>query len=130
MAQHYQHIIISLFLDCALPTLRATRRTNLALLATAVLSRRQLSLSCLARAIACSTLPVSASHRHNKKRLFRFLSNDKVDTLSAQTALILAGMRVSPSFRRRVCSWGNWEFCIRDWNTTSPRQNCLSHTSD
>ena len=40
------------------------------------------------------------SHRHNKKRLFRFLSSDKRDTLSAQTALLLAGMRVSPSFRR------------------------------
>ena len=79
---------INLFLNCALPTLRATRRVNLALLTTAILSRRQLSLSCLARAIACSTLPISASHHHNKKRLFRFLSNDGVDTLSVQTALM------------------------------------------
>ena len=73
---------ISLFLHYALPTLRVTRRMNLALLITAILSRRRLSLSVLARAMSCSTLPISASHRHNKKRLFRFLSNDKLDTLS------------------------------------------------
>ena len=34
---------ISLFLYCALPTLRATGRVNLALLTTAFLSRRHLS---------------------------------------------------------------------------------------
>ncbi|MXY45491.1 MAG: hypothetical protein F4Y44_00595 [Chloroflexi bacterium] len=79
---------INLFLQRALPTLGATRRTNLALLTTAALSRRQLSPACLARAIACSTLTASASHRHNKKRLFRFLSNDRVDTLSVQTRLM------------------------------------------
>lgn len=80
--------IISAFLHCSLPTLRATRRTNLALLTTAILSRRELTLSALARAMSCSVLTASASHRHNKKRLFRFLSNDKVDALSVQTALM------------------------------------------
>ena len=40
------------------------------------------------RAVACSALPVSHSHRHSKKRLFRFLSNDKFDPLSTQAKMM------------------------------------------
>lgn len=82
------YTIIDLFLYYVVPDLRATRRVNLALLTSAILSRRRLSLATLARAIACSTLPVSHSHRHSKKRLFRFLSNDKFDPLSTQTKMM------------------------------------------
>ncbi len=76
------------FIQSAAPDLRATRSVNLALLSAAILSRRQLSLSVLARAIACSNLTKSRSHRHCKKRLFRLMSNDLFDPLSAQTAMM------------------------------------------
>ncbi len=82
------YTIINLFLYHAVPELRATRRVNLALLTSAILSRRGLSLATLARAVACSALPVSHSHRHSKKRLFRFLSNDKFDPLSTQAKMM------------------------------------------
>ena len=76
------------FIQSAAPDLRATRAVNLALLSAAILSRRQLSLSVLARPIAASRLTKSRSHRHCKKRLFRFLSNDRFDPLRAQTSLM------------------------------------------
>ena len=76
------------FIQYAAPNLRATRTVNLALLSAAILSRRQLSLSALARAIACSGLTGSRAHRHSKKRLFRFLSNDLFDPLSVQTSIM------------------------------------------
>lgn len=73
-------------IQSATPDLRATRAVNLALLSAAILSRRKLSLAVLARAIAGSGLTKGRSHRHCKKRLFRFLSNDRFDPLSVQTS--------------------------------------------
>ena len=77
------------------PSLRATRRVNLALLSVAVLSRRKLSLSALARALPVSLSP---AHHQRKKRLFRFLSNDKFDPVHVQTEMMahiisMAGLR-------------------------------------
>ena len=56
------------------PTWRITRTKNLALLASAVLVRRSLSLSELARAY-----PGGGSHHVRKKRLWRFLENRTLD---------------------------------------------------
>ena len=77
--------LIATFLNHSLPQLRATRRTNLALLTAAVLERRTLALSILTRAWFCQ-LPYS--HHQRKKRLFRFLSNDRFDPMAVQTALL------------------------------------------
>ena len=112
------------FIQSAARDLRAARAVNLAPQSAAILSRRRLSLAVLARPIAGSRLTNSRSHRHCKKRLFRFLSNDRFDLDSTTVAssnrlqrlvvgallacaiLILSGMRPSPSFRRQVYSWG------------------------
>ena len=76
---------IATFLDYSLPQLRATRRTNLALLTVAILERRALAISVLVRAWRVE-LPYS--HHQRKKRLFRFLSNTGFDSVAVQTALL------------------------------------------
>ncbi len=76
---------IATFLNDALPQVRATRRTNLALLTVAILERRALAISVLVRAWHVQ-LPYS--HHQRKKRLFRFLSNIGFDTMVVQTALL------------------------------------------
>ena len=74
---------IATFLNDALPQVRATRRTNLALLTVAILERRALAI--LVRAWHVQ-LPYS--HHQRKKRLFRFLTNIGFDTMVVQTALM------------------------------------------
>ena len=81
---------IATFLNDALPQLRATRRTNLALLTAAILERRALVISVLARAWRVE-LPYS--HHQRKKRLFRFLSNTAFDPLAAQTRCWVPSVR-------------------------------------
>ena len=76
---------VAIFLNDAVPHLRATRRTNLALLTVAILERRALAISVLVRAWRVQ-LPYS--HHQRKKRLFRFLSNTGFDTVAVQTALL------------------------------------------
>ena len=76
---------IATFLNCSLPQLRSTRRTNLALLTVAILERRALSISVLVRAWRVE-LPYS--HHQRKKSAcggFRFLSNTGFDTMAVQT---------------------------------------------
>ena len=75
---------IATFLNYSLPQLRATRRTNLALLTVAILERRALAISVLVRAWQ---IQLPYSHHQRKKRLFRFLSNDRFDTVAVQTEL-------------------------------------------
>ena len=70
------------------PEIQSHASRNLAPLSAAILRRRELSLSVLARALAGSSLTKSLSRRHCKKRLFRFLSNDRFDPVRAQTALM------------------------------------------
>ena len=75
----------------ALPSLAPTQVANLALLTSAILARRTLCLSELARAY-----PTPAERRvprpkhgllHRLKRLWRFLDNRRVDPLAVQAAL-------------------------------------------
>ena len=90
----WYHIIV-FFLALNLPDMRKTQRVNLALLTAAIIQRRTLSISDLARA----SLPeFSDYHRHRKKRIYRFLSNFRFDALKTQCALIpiiceLAGLK-------------------------------------
>jgi hypothetical protein len=76
----------------AVPSLAPTQATNLALLTSAILARRTLCLSELARAY-----PAPAERRvprpkhdllHRLKRLWRFLDNRRVDPVAVQTALV------------------------------------------
>ena len=76
---------IATFLNDALPQLRATRRTNLALLTAAILQRRTLVISVLVRSWL---IQLPYSHHQRKKRLFRFLSNTAFDSVAVQTALL------------------------------------------
>ena len=58
------HNEILAFIQSAAPKFRAARAVNPALLSAAILSRRELSLSVLARALAGSNLTASGSRRH------------------------------------------------------------------
>jgi hypothetical protein len=75
-----------------LPTLRATQAANLALLVGALLARRTLNLSDLARASPAPVAPRVARPKHGLlhrvKRLWRFLGNARVDAVAVQAAFI------------------------------------------
>ena len=72
----YHHI--AAFLHHNLPQMRATRRANLALLTAAILNRRALALSKLAR----PWMPALPQSHHQRKKLhFRFLSNPRFDPI-------------------------------------------------
>lgn len=79
-------------IKAALPALRATQATNLALLVSAILARRTLCLSALARAYPAPARRRVARPKHDLlhrvKRLWRFLENGRVDPLAVQVALI------------------------------------------
>jgi hypothetical protein len=79
-------------INAAAPALAPTQAVNLALLVGAILARRALGPSALARAY-----PAPARRRvarpehdllHRLKRLWRFLGNDRVDPLAVQAAFI------------------------------------------
>ena len=86
---------IAAFIHRHLPQVRVTKRDSLAILAAALLGRRALAISELARA-AMPELP--ESHHQRKKRIRRFLSNDNFAPMTAQCALLpaicgLAGLK-------------------------------------
>ena len=76
----------------ALPTLRATQAANLALLVSAILARRTLNLTALARRYPPPTVRRVARPRHDLlhrvKRLWRSLANERLDALALQVAFI------------------------------------------
>jgi hypothetical protein len=78
--------------NTALPALRATQATNLALLISAILIKRTLCLSELARAYPRSDhrrIPAPKHDLlHRLKRLWRFLNNDRLDPLALQLAIL------------------------------------------
>jgi hypothetical protein len=79
-------------LKSACPFLRATQTTNLALLVSALLAKRTLCLSGLARAYPTPAVRRVARPKHDLlhrlKRLWRFLDNPRVDAQAVQLALI------------------------------------------
>ncbi|CAI7992714.1 hypothetical protein GBAR_LOCUS1087 [Geodia barretti] len=76
---------IATFLNGALREVRATRRTNLALLTPAILDRRILAISVLVMTWL-GQLPYT--HHQRKKRLFRLLYDTRFDTVAVQTVLL------------------------------------------
>jgi hypothetical protein len=75
-----------------LPCLAPTQAINLALLVTALLTKRTLCLSALARTYPCPAVRRVPAPKHGLlhrlKRLWRFLNNPRVDPLAVQVALI------------------------------------------
>ncbi len=79
-------------INVAAPFLASTQATNLALLVSAILKKRTLCLSDLARAYPTPEERRVASPKHDLlhriKRLWRFIGNERVDALEVQTALV------------------------------------------
>lgn len=80
-----------------MPTWRSTRLSNLALLAGAILTRRSLALSELARAY-----PGGSSHHVRKKRLWRFLENRGLDLGALRRQLTYLALHACPPPRGYV----------------------------
>ena len=84
-------------INAALPSLPPTQAANLALLVGALLAKRTLCLSALARAYptpAVRRVPAPKTDLlYRLKRLWRFLGSDRVDPLAVQCALIPAASR-------------------------------------
>jgi hypothetical protein len=78
-------------INVAAPFLAVTQKTNLALLVSAILKKRTLCLSELARSYPTpNTRRVRAPKHdllHRLKRLWRFTANERVDALEVQLAL-------------------------------------------
>lgn len=74
------------------PFLAPSQALNLALVVSAILAQRTLCLTALARAYPTPTERRVAQPKHDLlhrvKRLWRFLDNERVDSLAVQTALI------------------------------------------
>jgi len=79
-------------INAAAPFLAPTQRVNLALLVSAILKKRTLCLSELARAYPTPKERRVASPKHDLlhriKRLWRFTDNERVDALAVQLALV------------------------------------------
>lgn len=79
-------------INAAAPLLAPTQKTNLALLVSAILKKRTLCLSELARAYPTPKERRVASPKHDLlhrlKRLWRFTNNERVDALGVQLALV------------------------------------------
>ena len=79
-------------INAAAPFLAPTQQTNLALLVSAILKKRTLCLSELARAYPTPQERRVASPKHDLlhrlKRLWRFIDNERVDALEVQLAVV------------------------------------------
>jgi hypothetical protein len=79
-------------INAAAPFLAPTQETNLALLVSAILKKRTLCLSELARAYPTPEKRRVAAPKHDLlhrlKRLWRFTDNERVDALEVQLALV------------------------------------------
>ena len=78
-------------INVAMPFLVPTQKTNLALLVSAILEKRTLCLSELARAYPTPKERRVASPKHELlhriKRLWRFIGNERVDALGVHRRL-------------------------------------------
>lgn len=79
-------------INAAAPFFASPQQTNLALLVSAILKKRTLCLSELARAYPTPKERRVASPKHDlfhrPKRLWRFTNNERVDALAVQLALV------------------------------------------
>lgn len=85
---------VQAMLSACLPWLAATQARNLALLTSAIISRRSLCLTELARAVPTPPVRRVAAPKHDLahrlKRLWRFTANPRIDPIQVQCALIPA----------------------------------------
>jgi hypothetical protein len=83
---------VKVAINAAAPFLVPTQATNLALLVSAILKKRSLCLSELARAYPTAEKRRVAAPKHDLlhrlKRLWRFTDNERVDALEVQMALV------------------------------------------
>ena len=103
-----------------LPTLRATQAANLALLVSAILARRSLCLTALARSYPGPAVRRVARPKHDLlhrlKRLWRFVGNPRLDALAVQAAFIphtLAALR-RPRVLGLAVDWTMFEARLPD----------------
>src|SRR5919112_4375020 len=91
-------------IQAVVPFLAPTQATNLALLVSAILAKRTLCLSELARAYPTPARRRVAAPRHDLlhrlKRRWRFTANGRLDAQAVQTALI------PPTLARLGRLWG------------------------
>jgi len=115
-------------IEYSLPALAPTQADNLALLVSAILTRRTLCLSELARA-----LPTPARRRvpapkhdlaHRLKRLWRFLANPRIDPVTIQTALIphLIARLGSPRWLALAIDWTMFDTILPGGGRTQGRR--------
>jgi hypothetical protein len=104
----------------ALPTLRATQAANLALLVSAILARRSLCLTALARSYPGPAVRRVARPKHDLlhrlKRLWRFVGNPRLDAVAVQAAFIphtLAALR-RPRVLGLAVDWTMFEARLPD----------------
>ena len=131
------HHHIAAFRSHNRPQMRATRRTNLALLTAAIRNRRALARSELARPLDARTAPKPPPGlpKRVRQRHFRFLSNPRFDPIQTQCVLMptichLAGLKVrtpimidwSDLGRKRGLPLLNWATTVDE---LTPSQNRL-----
>ncbi len=107
----YRHVVR--WVNCAFQRERRTRRRLLALVSWAVLRRRSVCLSELARA-----LPGPTAHHHKKKRLYRFLSQGRWEPFSLLLG-VLPRVLERFGFRRGRVPLG------LDWTPLRPEEQAL-----
>ena len=105
----YRRVLAAI--QAAAPTLAPTQAVNLALLASAVLARRTLCLSALAREYPTADRRRVPTPKHDLlhrlKRLERFLNNPRIDPVAVQAAFIPAAVRClgSPRWLGLAIDW-------------------------
>lgn len=98
-------------IKAAVPFLNVSQTINLALLVSAILAKRTLNLSELARAYPTPELRRVEDPKHDLlhrlKRLSRFLNNERVDDVAVQTALIphIVGRLGNPRWLALAIDW-------------------------
>jgi hypothetical protein len=105
-------------INVAAPFLAPTQKTNLALLVSAILKKRSLCLSELARAYPTPKKRRVAAPKHDLlhrlKRLWRFIDNERVDAQDAQLALIEHTI-ASLGYPRLLGLAIDWTYCSTPW---------------
>jgi hypothetical protein len=100
------------------PNLLPTQAANLALLTGAIMARRTLSLTDLARAypVAAERQVAAPKHEllHRLKRLSRFLSNERVDPVATQAAFIpyILARLGNPRWLGLTIDWTSWAVAL------------------
>jgi hypothetical protein len=102
-------------IQCTLPNLLPTQAVNLALLVNAILLKRTLCLSALARTYPSPTVRRVPNPKHDLlhrlKRLWRFLDNPRIDAQALQLAFIpdIIAKLGHPRWLGLAVDWSMWD---------------------